>query len=729
MIRTLPLAIALVALPAAALGQSAAQQHAAATVAAMQADEKTVLTHGIMALPFAKTGPLPADAVPGAGYIAGVPRLGVPALRETDASLGVAWANGIRNDGATALPSGLAQAATWNPALIEAGGAMIGSEARAKGFNVMLAGGANLVRDPRGGRSFEYLSEDPWLTGTLVGAAITGIQSNHLISTIKHFALNAQESGRHVIDARIGEAAARESDLLAFEIGIERGHPGAVMCAYNRVNGQPACGSDWLLNTVLKRDWRYPGFVMSDWGAVPGPGAALNGLDQQSGEQLDKAVWFDRTLAAAAARDPALAARIDDMNRRILSSVYAAGLDRYPATPGGAIDEAAHAQVALDVARQAIVLLRNQGGVLPLAPTTRSIAVIGGHALQGVLSGGGSSQVDAKGGPAVRVPLDGPRTFVDGQHYQGPGPVAELAQSAPDAKITYRSSAYIADAVEAARKADVAIVFATKWSGESRDVPDLSLPDGQDALIAAVAAANPRTVVVLETGNPVAMPWLDKVSGVIEAWYPGARGAQAIAEVLSGKVNPSGHLPVTFPADLAQLPRPVLDGYATLPAEGDGPPSAIPPSDVAADYRIEGSDVGYRWFARTGAAPLFPFGFGLSYTGFAQSGLTMQGLTARVEVRNTGNRAGATVAQVYLVSRPDGKKLRLVGYQRVELAPGESRTVVLAIDPRVIADWTDKQTIRGWSLAAGDYGFASGADAGELGPVVTQHIAARTWRD
>ena len=266
----------------------AADARAAATVRQMTADEKVVLTHGIMPLPLGgPTPPIPADAIAGAGYIAGIERLGVPALKETDASLGVSYVMGIRKDGATALPSGVAQAASWNPELMYRGGAMIGSEARAKGFNVLLAGGVNLMRDPRNGRTFEYLAEDPLLSGMLVGAAIRGIQSNNIISTIKHFALNGQETGRKYVDVKISEGAARESDLLAFQIGIEQGQPGSVMCAYNRVHGEQACANDWLLNKVLKQSWGYKGFVMSDWGAVPNLEAALKGLDQQSGEQLD----------------------------------------------------------------------------------------------------------------------------------------------------------------------------------------------------------------------------------------------------------------------------------------------------------------------------------------------------------------------------------------------------------------------------------------------------------
>ena len=706
---------------------ASAQARAAQTVGRMTQAEKTVLTHGIMPLPLGP-GPtsFPADAIPGAGYVPGLPRLGVPSLTETDASLGVAYVFGLRKDGATALPSGVAMAATWNPDLVRQGGAMIGAEARAKGFNVLLAGGANLMRDPRNGRTFEYFSEDPLLTGVLAGSAIAGVQSNHIISTIKHLALNGQETGRKFVDVKISEAAARESDLLAFQLGIEIGQPGSVMCAYNQVNGSPACASDWLLNKVLKRDWRYPGFVMSDWGAVSSLSAAWSGLDQQSGAQLDPQVFFDKPLAEAAGADPARLARLDDMNRRILTAIYASGLDVHPVSPGGRVDLAAHAAIAEDVARQGIVLLRNRGGALPLAGTARRIAVIGGYADSGVLSGAGSSQVQGPGGPAINVPLggDGPFAAFFSQQYHRSSPLAAIRAAAPQADVRYRDSRYIADAVTQARQADVAIVFATKWATEGLDLPDLSLPDGQDALIAAVAEANPNTIVVLETGNPVAMPWLGKTAAVLEAWYPGARGGEAIAAVLFGKANPSGRLPITFPASVEQLPRPVLDGYAELEPNFAGSPPT-PDARLIADYDVEGSDVGYRWFARKGAKALFPFGFGLSYTTFETSALQLKGLSAQFAVRNTGPRAGATVSQLYLVSRNGQAKRRLVGFQRIELAPGETRSVNLTIDPRLLADWS----AGGWSIESGPYAFALGDDAERLGPVQTVRVAGRRWKD
>ncbi|WP_225206117.1 beta-glucosidase family protein [Novosphingobium huizhouense] len=704
---------------------AAAEARAAATAKQMTPDEKLLLTHGPMALPFFPGTVIPPEAVPGAGYIPGIPRLGIPALTETDASLGVAWVGGLRKDGATALPSGLAQAATWNPDLLYRGGAMIGAEARAKGFNVLLAGGVNLMRDPRNGRTFEYLAEDPLLSGELVGAAIRGIQSNHIISTIKHFALNGQETGRKYVDVKISEAAARESDLLAFQIGIERGQPGSVMCAYNRVHGEQACASDWLLNKVLKQSWGWKGFVMSDWGAVPGVDAAIKGLDQQSGEQLDKQVFFGDQLKAKASGDPAWAARLDDMNKRILTAIYAAGLDKNPAKPGGAIDFAANARIAQETATQGIVLLKNSGA-LPLAKTIKSIAVIGGYADTGVVAGSGSSLVhDAKGPAATRsLGDDGPFAALMQQSYHGSAPLKAIKAAAPQAAITFRDGRYIADAVEKAKQAEVAIVFATEWRTEGLDQPDLSLPDGQDALIAAVAAANPRTIVVLETGGPIAMPWLGSVAGVVEAWYPGARGGDAIASVLFGDANPGGRLPVTFPASVAQLPRPKLDGSDWVEPNFAG--DAEPGKDkLATDYDIEGSDVGYRWFARKGATPLFPFGYGLSYTTFARSGLKVSGLSASFTLTNTGKIAGDDVGQVYLVSRGAEAKRRLVGFQRVSIAPGASRTVTVKIDPRLLADWEDG----GWDMPGGEYGFALGANAMELGPVVKVRFAARSWKD
>ena len=704
----------------------AADRRAAETERQMQTDERTTLTHGLWAIPLIPNVTIPSGAVLGAGYVTGIPRLKVPALIETDASLGVSYIAGLRKDGATALPSATAMGSTWNPDLIRRGGAMIAGEARAKGFNVLLGGGINLMRDPRNGRTFEYFGEDPLHSGVLGGAAIAGVQSQHVLSTVKHFALNAQETGRHAVDGRIADDAFRMSDLLAFELAIEQGTPGAVMCAYNRVNGAPACGSDYLLNRVLKRDWRYPGFVMSDWGAVGALDYALAGLDQQSGAQIDKQVFFGKPLAEAAARDPVYARRVADMNRRVLRSIYTVGLDVDPPVKAS-IDFAANAAVARAVADEGIVLLRNQNALLPLSKDVRSIVVIGGYADAGVLSGGGSTQVQPVGGPAVSLPMggEGPLAKYNNQTFHGTAPLGAIRALAPKAKVTFVDGRYPAEAAAAAKRADVAIVFATQWMAEGADVPDLSLPGGQDATITAVAAANPKTVVVLETGGPVLMPWLDRTGAVLEAWYGGARGGDAIAAAIFGDVNPSGRLPVTFPASVDQLPRPDLP-YAGM-IDRDFAAGVAAGKSYPIDYDIEGADVGYRWFARKGAAPLFPFGFGLSYTTFDYGAPTLTGGArprARATIRNSGTRAGGEVLQLYLVATPRGRTLRLAGFTKVALQPGASATAAIPVEPRLLADSKGGR----WSMPAGAYGFALGRSATDLGPVVTINLPARQWR-
>ena len=679
-------------------------RRAAMLQSAMTLDEEIEILHGDFGLP-GKSG-RDKGAIGSAGYVPGIERLGIPALQESDASLGVANPFNVRKgDGATPLPSGLATASTWNPALAYSGGAMIGHQAFAKGFNVLLSGGANVARDPRNGRNFEYLGEDPLLAGTLAGQAIKGVQSNHIVSTVKHFAVNDQETGRMVADSRIGEAAMRETDLLAFELAIEAGHPGSVMCAYNQVNGAYACESNHLLNEVLKTDWGYPGWVMSDWGAVHSPEAASKGLDQESGSQLDAKVWFDKPLREAVDAGRIPRAQVDAMVRRILRSMFADGLFDHPAAPGGALDYAADARAAKAAAEEGIVLLKNDG-VLPLASTVHRIVVIGGHADVGVLSGGGSSQVVPVGGAALTLKMPGgegnPMAQFRFAVYDPSSPLTAIKAAAPNAVVEYIDGTDPKLAAERARGADVAIVFATQWMIEGYDAKDLSLPDHQDALIGAVAGANPKTVVVLETGNPVLTPWLDQTGALMEAWYPGAKGGEAIADVLFGKTNPSGRLPITFPASEAQLPRP------SIPGAGAAPPKASFPVDY-----LEGSNLGYRWYEAKGTKPLFPFGFGLSYTAFRYSGLSATGgrtLAVSFTVKNVGSRPGMDTPQVYAAA-PDGVR-RLIGWKKLALKPGETRRVSVTADLRVLAAY--EEGAHGWRVAAGDYAVSVGASSADL---------------
>ena len=651
-------------------------------------DERITLVHGIMAIP-SRVGPIPAEAILAAGYVPGVPRLGIPALFESDASLGVANPRrGREGDGATALPSGLALASTFNPTLAYAGGAMIGSEARAKGFNVLLAGGVNLTREPRNGRNFEYLGEDPLLAGTLAGESIRGIQSNHIISTAKHFVLNDQETGRHVVNELIDPAALRESDLLAFELAIESGHPGSIMCSYNKLNGPYACGNDFLLNHVLKGDWGYPGWVMSDWGAVYATDFAARGLDQESGEQLDQQVWFGAPLRAAVEAGTIPVARLENMTFRILRSMFVAGLFDLP-IERSAVDYAAHAQIARQEASEGIVLLRNQEGMLPLKSDAHRILVIGGLADLGTPSGGGSSQVfPPHTDPATIVPLGGGRTLV----MQSSSLLSAIRARAPKSTVTFNDGRYASQAAALAKQADVVIVFAAQWTTESEDVPDLTLPLGQDEVIEAVTEANPHTVVVLETGGPVAMPWLGRSAAVLEAWYSGTGGSDAIADTLFGIVNPSGHLPITFPASVG-----ALAGFGLPAGQSFDAPHPL------------GSAVGYRTSA---TSPLFPFGYGLSYAHFSYAGLKLASaktLTVTFAVRNDSAIAGKEAAQVYVTSMAGEKLKRLIGFTKVELGPHADEQVRITVDPRLLSTF-DERTQR-WHLRRGEYHIEVGASS------------------
>jgi len=709
--------------------------------AQMTRDEMLTLVHGYVGVdrPWEFREPISNEmraALPGgAGYVPGIARLGIPALTESDASLGVANGGHMRpGDTATALPSSLLTAATWNQELSYAAGAMIGQEARFKGFNVMLAGGINLAREPRGGRTFEYSGEDPLLAGIMVGQSIRGIESNNIISTSKHFALNDQETARTVVSVGIADSAARESDLLAFELAIELGDPGAIMCSYNRINNDYACEYDYLLNHVLKQDWDYKGFVMSDWGAVHSTANAANhGLDQESANSFDSSDFFGDALKQAVARGDVSESQLRAMTRRILRSMFAKGLFDHPIQKQP-IDADADLDVAQRDAEEGIVLLKNAGDLLPLPVKPRHrqrIAVIGGRADIGVYSGGGSSQVIPIGNnPSTEFLIGGAVRVIDGQPWKIPNQRIVLDPPAPldlirsvskNARVRFDAGDDLARAAALAKQSDVAVVFATQWMREGVDALSLSLYGRQNELIEAVAAANPHTVVVLETGGPVLMPWLDKVSAVVEAWYPGNRGANAIAGVLFGEVNPSGRLPITFPQAESQLPRPIITGQNPI---GLTVPTVGTPTAYDVIYN-EGAKVGYKWFEDQKIEPLFPFGFGLSYTTFSYDGLKAAGgatLTASFDVRNTGTRRGKTVAQVY--AKPPTGPSRLIGWSKVDLALGETKRVTIVADRRLLARFDSDANL--WRIAEGDYTVALGGAFGDRAAVATAHVNAGT---
>jgi beta-glucosidase len=691
-----------------------AEQRAADAVSKMTLDEKLQLVFSYFATDWQGQHPPAGVRYGSAGYVPGIPRLGITPQWETDAGIGVATQGGAANKRLrTALPSGIATAATWNPDIAFKGGQMIGAEARASGFNVMLAGGVDLARDPRNGRNFEYAGEDPLLAGTIVGSEIAGIQSNHIVSTTKHYALNDLETGRKGHDARIDRGAARMSDLLAFQFAIERGQPGSVMCAYNKVNGDFSCENSWILNDVLKGDFGFRGYVMSDWGAVHSTEkAAINGLDQESGWPFDDKPYFREPLKAAVLAGRVPQARIDDMARRVLYALYATGAADNPVSENGTIDYAAHEAVSQADAEQAIVLLKNEGNLLPLGPKVRRIVVIGGHADKGVLAGSGSSLVYPRRGNAV--PGLAPTGWPGPVTYYPSSPVEALRAVAPNASIKFVDGSDPAAAAAAARNADVAIVFATQWSSESIDVP-MALDGSQDALIDAVVTANPRTAVVLETNAGVAMPWAARVPAIVEAWYPGTHGGRAIANVLTGRVNPSGHLPVTFYVADAQLPRPVRPGGSSE-------------ADVFNIDYSEGAAVGYKWMDRQKLQPLFPFGHGLSYTSFGYGPISASSgangsVHARFTLRNTGQRRGMAVGQVYASPAAGGWEApkRLVGFAKVDLAPGQTKSVDIDVDPRLLA--TFDEAAHAWRIAGGQYRLMLGASSADLRSNTTITVA------
>jgi beta-glucosidase len=687
-------------------------------VAQMTREEKQGLVFAYFGTdaPWKKFTTPPEARAGSAGYTPGIARLGIPPQWSTDAGIGVATQGGAKEKRErTALPSGLATAATWDPELAHRAGAMIGAEARASGFNIMLAGGVNLVREPRNGRNFEYAGEDPLLAGVMVGAQIKGIESNHIISTVKHFALNDQETDRNTLNVNIDRAQARMSDLLAFQIAIEQSNPGSVMCSYNRVWGDHACESAYLLGEVLRKDWGWNGFVMSDWGATHSTAkAAMAGLDQQSGYPFDDQPYFGALLLKAVAGGELKEERLNEMARRIVRTLFAKGVIDYPVKIAP-IDFKAHAHVTRAGAEQGTVLLKNDGALLPLSKRTPRIAIIGGYADRGVLAGGGSSLVYPVGGNAV--PGLEPKVWPGPIMYYPSSPMRAIQALAPGAKVVFDDGSNRDAAAKLAASSDVALVFVTLWTGESVD-KSLTLPDRQDELVSAVAAANPHTAVVIEAGGAVFMPWIDKVPAVLHAWYPGTAGGEAIANILFGVVDPSGHLPISLPKDESQFPRAAL---AEQDAQGK--------KTLEVNYG-EGATVGYKWFDVHGQQPLFAFGHGLSYTKFTYSNLQArldgQDLVVTFQVRNAGRRDGKDVAQLYVSPHDGGWEApkRLAGFKKVELQPGMTEPVELRVDPRLLGIFSEAD--KTWRIAPGSYKLMLGHSSVDLPLETVIELPARS---
>jgi beta-glucosidase len=606
----------------------------------------------------------------------------------------------------TALPSNIAAAASWDPEAACDYGALIGRELRAQGYNMTLGGGVNLTREPRDGRTFEYQGEDPLLAGTLVGNRIKCEQAQHVIGDIKHYVMNDQESGRDEVDSIISKRAMQETDMLAFHIGIDIGQPAAVMCSYNAINGEYACQNKYILTDVLKKDWAFKGFVISDWGGTHSTvQSSAAGLDHE--QPMDD--FYGEKLKQAVQAGTVPMAQLDDHVHRILRSMFLVGLFDFP-TQKSVVDVEGGFATSRRIAEQSIVLLKNKGTVLPIdRAAVHSIAVIGPHADTGMISGGGSAQVDPPGQPAAPW---------QSQVWFPTSPLKAVRAADPAAQVTFDSGADPAVAAAVARKADVAIVFVYRWMSEGDDLPNLSLPGNQDALIEQVADANPRTIVVLETGTAVVMPWIDKVAGVIEAWYAGSKGADAVANVLYGNVNPSAKLPITFPLSVADLPHPDL--LKPSPGHNADAGAVLKPEDAKPTFSVhydEGLKVGYKWYDAEKKPVLFPFGYGLSYTTYQYSDLKVakgKEPTVRFTVRNAGPRAGAEVAQVYvaLPASANEPPKRLASWSKVLLNPGESKEVSLSINPRELSIYDEKANT--WKQLPGRYIIMVGGSSKDL---------------
>jgi beta-glucosidase len=670
----------------------------------MTLDEKLSLIHGNGMPGWGQPRPNAYLGNGGAGFVLGIPRLGVPMIQMSDAAYGVR-ASAQNGRYSTALPSNIASAASWDTQSACDYGSLIGRELRAQGYNMTLGGGVNLTREPRNGRTFEYMGEDPILAGTLVGNRMKCEQAQHILGDIKHFALNDQESGRNEVDSIMSKRAMRETDLFAFQIGIAIAQPAAVMCSYNAVNGDYACENKYLLTDVLRKEWKFKGFVVSDWGATHSTlKASAAGLDQEQPVDDFYGVQYKQAMDSGSIS----VAELDEHVRRVLRSEFASGIVDFPVEKS-VVDVQAGLETSRSLAERSIVLLKNERGVLPLDPAKlNSIAVIGSHADMGMISGGGSAQVDP---PGSKEPKWQSKVWFP------TSPLQAIRSRGTNLRVVFDSGANPASAAELAAKSDVALVFVYQWMSEEMDLPNLSLPENQDALIEEVARANPRTIVVLETGTAVTMPWLEKVSGVVEAWYAGSKGADAVANILFGDVNPSAKLPITFPLDVNDLPHPQLQ---KPPVDGRGPAAIMKSGEAKPTFTVqydEGLGVGYKWYDAQNKRVLFPFGFGLSYTKFEYASLKVSSgnaATLNFNVKNIGSRDGVEIAEVYATLPPNSGEppKRLVAWSRVELKPGESKQVFLTI-PKEYLSVFDEPT-NSWKCLPGTYSFLVGSSSRNL---------------
>ena len=664
----------LILLLTALLQAQTAEQRARDIVSRMTLDEKIAQLHGFR------------DATHNR-IVLGIPRLGIPDFCITNGPAGAGPGGAGPKKPATALPAPIALASTWDRDLAKEYGAVAGSEAHDLGNALLEAPTINIARVPQNGRTFEGYGEDPFLAGQLAVAFIEGVQSQGIIANVKHYVANNQETDRNVIDEEIGERALREIYLPAFEDSIKRGHSASLMCAYPKVNGTFNCENGPLLDTILRKEWGFAGFVTSDFGAVHSTvESAMAGLDLE----MPTGKYFGEALKAAVESSQVPVSAIDEkLIRRFRAMIDLGVFDRQP-TPKP-LPSREHGAIALRIAEDGIVLLKNSGGILPLkASQLKRVALIG--LPKASTGGGGSSRVL----PLYTVdPLDGLRSRVGSQ-----------------VTIETNDGAAIPAATALAHGADIAIVMVGDQDREGHD-QSLSLAGNQDELVTAVATANPRTVVVLKTGSAVLMPWAEQVPAIVEAWYPGQEDGNAVAAVLFGDVNPSGKLPLTFPRRLEDVPA--------------SKPEQYPGIDKVVHYS-EGVFVGYRHYDANKKDPLFAFGYGLSYTTFRYGNLRVSperlSLSADAkpnvqidfDVVNSGRVRGAEAVQLY-VGMPSSDAVpqppkQLKGFQKVRLEPGQKTHVQFALDQRAFSYWDT--TTHGWKVAAGTYSILVGSSSRDV---------------
>lgn len=633
-------------------------------------------------------------------HLKGIERLGIPSIMVTDGPHGLRKQQqsadhlGIYNSvPATCFPSAVGLASSWNRELVEKVGIALGEECQAEGVAILLGPGANIKRSPLCGRNFEYFSEDPYLSSEMAASHIKGVQSQGVGTSLKHFAVNNQEHRRMSVDVIVDERTLREIYLASFEGAVKQAQPWTVMCSYNKVNGEYASENKYLLTDILKDEWGFEGFVVSDWGAVnervKGLAAGLD-LEMPSSNGIG-----DQKIVEAVKNGTLPEEVLDKAVERILRVIFKA-VDRKK--ENASYDKEAHHQLAREVARECMVLLKNEERILPLKKEG-TIAVIGEFAKNPRYQGGGSSHVNPTKldniYEEIKKTAGNNANILYAQGYN-------LEKDEIDEQL-------IQEAKKVAIQSDVAILFVglpERYESEGYDRQHLRIPDNHQKLIEAVTEVQPNVVVVLSNGSPIEMPWLDKVKGVLEAYLGGQALGGAIADLLFGDANPSGKLAETFPRELSHNPS-----YLNFPGEGD-----------KVEYK-EGIFVGYRYYDKKNIEPLFPFGYGLSYTTFEYSNLSIskkemldtETVTVTVNVKNTGEMAGKEIVQLYVkdvessVIRPE-KELK--GFEKIELQPGEEKTVTFTLDKRAFAYYN--VDLKDWHVESGEFEILIGKSSRDI---------------